>query len=91
MGSDGDPGAADGQQVSRFIGKDKTDSSNLNERSERIAEGHMYTRVKEKKIRSLQGHAPSDLLPLAWRHLQKKTEPLKIAPPAGTMSQHPSP
>jgi hypothetical protein len=33
------PGAAGGQQVSRRIGKDKADSSILNERLERRAEG----------------------------------------------------
>lgn len=79
------PGTAGGQQVSRRIGKDKADSSILNERLERRT--NVYTRSKEKS-RSPQGHAPSDLLPLARRHLLKNTEPLKIAPPAGAMSQH---
>lgn len=50
----------------------------------------MYPRSKEKAAVP-QGHAPSDLLPLVRRHLLKNTEPLKIAPPAGAMSQHMSP
>lgn len=86
------PGAANGQQLSRRIGKEKADSTSLNERLERSAEGQMcIQRTKEGKSRSPQGHAPSDLLPLARHHLLKNAEPLKIAPPAGAMNQHMSP
>lgn len=52
------PGAAGGQEVSRRIGKDKADSSNLNESLERSAEGQLCTQDLRKKPQSPKATPP---------------------------------
>lgn len=56
------PGAADGQQVSRLIGKDKTDSSYLNKSLERSAEGHTCI----QKLRKEKSAVPKATPPVTY-------------------------